>query len=409
MRRLPGAPRHARRRGDTIVEALVATVLLTVAALALLGLTAVLLRDERRGATRVRGAALLEARTAEWHAAPCGGAGGTRVVDGLHERWTVAYDADSLEVLRDSVLAPDDPGQGSLAVAARAGVRAVSRGPRPRRGSTLATLLVGLGIASVVGASLGGVTVALLRAAHRSHARRAARAQLSYGAAVLAWELRDLGHPPHRDRRRRPAARDRLGARRAGAIGGGVACAVGPSAVELHALVVPGAPPTAWWGDAPEAGDVVHLHDEGPTASWRDDAWHARTVDAVDVTGAACATGPLARGAPAPHYRLRLGGAPLPPTVAAGAPVRVSRLRRYLHYRDADGRWQLGQRPLAAGVGPVQPVAGPLAAPGGWPGITVAFAEPRLAVTLRAEIGAGPARWRDSLSVHAALDAQGAP
>ena len=118
MRRLPGAPRHARRRGDTIVEALVATVLLTVAALALLGLTAVLLRDERRGATRVRGAALLEARTAEWHAAPCGGAGGTRIVDGLHERWTVAYDADSLEVLRDSVLAPDDPGQGSLAVAA---------------------------------------------------------------------------------------------------------------------------------------------------------------------------------------------------------------------------------------------------------------------------------------------------
>jgi hypothetical protein len=268
---------------------------------------------------------------------------------------------------------------------------------------------VGLGLASIVGAVLGGVTVALLRAAHRGHARRAVRAQLAQGAAVLAWELRDLAsRGTATDVADLLLAADTALDLRA-PVGGGVACAVGPAAVELHAALDPGAPPTAWWGDAPQAGDVAHLHDEGPTASWRDDAWHARPVDAVDVTGAACATGPLAPGAPAPHYRLRLGGAPLPPTVAAGAPVRVSRLRRYLHYRDADGRWQLGQRPLAAGVGPVQPVAGPLTAPGGWPGITVAFAEPRLAVTLRAEVGAGPARWRASLSVHAALDAQGAP
>jgi Tfp pilus assembly protein PilV len=118
MRRTSALPRSARRRGDTIVEALVATVLLTVAALALLALSAVLLREERRAATRTRAAALLAARVAEWRAGPCDAAGGARVVDGLHERWTVWRDADSLEVLRDSVLAPADPGQGGVAVAA---------------------------------------------------------------------------------------------------------------------------------------------------------------------------------------------------------------------------------------------------------------------------------------------------
>ena len=121
MRRAPALPPRARRRGDTIVEALVATVLLTVAALALLTLSAVLLREERRAATRTRAAALLEARLAEWRAGPCDAPGGARVVDGLHEQWTVARDADSLEVLRDSVLAPDDPGQGSVAVVAMRG------------------------------------------------------------------------------------------------------------------------------------------------------------------------------------------------------------------------------------------------------------------------------------------------
>ncbi|MDF1506129.1 hypothetical protein PYV61_24455, partial [Roseisolibacter sp. H3M3-2] len=245
--------------------------------------------------------------------------------------------------------------------------------PGARRGTTLPSLLVGLVLASIVGATLGAVTVSLLRDAHRAHARHAARAQLAAGAAVLGWELRDLAaHATASDVADLASAGDTALDVRA-AVGGGVACAVGPSAVEQHAARAADAPPTAWWGDAPEAGDVVHLHDEGPSASARDDAWVARPVDAVDVTVTACATGPFAAwGAGAPHFRLRLAGAPLPPTVTSGAPVRVSRLRRYLHLRDADGRWKLGARPLSPTVGQSQPVAGPLAAPGGaWPGLAV--------------------------------------
>jgi Tfp pilus assembly protein PilV len=114
--RTPPAP-----RGDTIVEALVATLLLTVGGLALLSLSAVLLRDERRGAARVRAASLFDERATQWTTQPCGGAGGSRQLAGLHETWTVARTADSLEVLRDSVHAPADPRERPLALTALRG------------------------------------------------------------------------------------------------------------------------------------------------------------------------------------------------------------------------------------------------------------------------------------------------
>ena len=98
------APRRGTaRRGDTIVEALLATMLLTMGVLALVALTIALARDERRLANRRRAATLLAERAAEWLSAPCADVTGARVVDGLQERWSVARAADSLEVLTDSV------------------------------------------------------------------------------------------------------------------------------------------------------------------------------------------------------------------------------------------------------------------------------------------------------------------
>ena len=113
--RPPGAHRAPRppaaRRGDAILEALVATVLLTVGALAFVGLSVVLARDERRLASRRRAAAMVDERTAAWAAAPCADGVGGRVVDGLRERWSVARAADSLEVLVDSIAMPADAGR----------------------------------------------------------------------------------------------------------------------------------------------------------------------------------------------------------------------------------------------------------------------------------------------------------
>ncbi|GLC27895.1 hypothetical protein [Roseisolibacter agri] len=97
-------------RGDTIVEALVALLLLATGALALIGHTATLTRDERRAAARHHAAALLEARAAEWAGAPCADGAGARTVDGLAESWTASRDADSLAILVDSLRAADDRG-----------------------------------------------------------------------------------------------------------------------------------------------------------------------------------------------------------------------------------------------------------------------------------------------------------
>ncbi len=103
------APRpSASRRGDTIVEALVATLLLSVGVLALVGVSVVLSRDERRLASRRRAAVLVAEREAAWASSPCADATGGRLIDGMRERWSVARAADSLEVLVDSVAMPAD-------------------------------------------------------------------------------------------------------------------------------------------------------------------------------------------------------------------------------------------------------------------------------------------------------------
>lgn len=103
------APRpSSARRGGTIIEALVATLLLGVGVLALVGLSVVLARDERRLAARWRAAVMVAEREAVWASSPCGDGTGGRVVDGMRERWSVARAADSLELLVDSVATPPD-------------------------------------------------------------------------------------------------------------------------------------------------------------------------------------------------------------------------------------------------------------------------------------------------------------
>ena len=110
-RRRPTSPRRVRRRsGDTIIEALVACLLLTVGGLSLLGVAATLAREERRATARRRAASVLESRLATWSASPCGPVEGSRRVGGLEERWRTVLDADSVEQLVDSVRVPNDAG-----------------------------------------------------------------------------------------------------------------------------------------------------------------------------------------------------------------------------------------------------------------------------------------------------------
>ncbi len=292
-----------------------------------------------------------------------------------------------------------------------------------RAGFTLPGLLVGLGLSVLVVGLLGSQMVALIRHAHRLHAREQARAQLTQAAAVLSAELRDaVASPSTTDPGDLLLVVDSAVEVRA-PIGGGVACAVGADAVEMLDAVASGAPPVSWWNDAPDVGDVVHLHDDGPQPTWRDDAWHARVVTAIEHGLGVCAAGPFAvwRGAGA-HLRLRLAGAPLPPTMVAGAPVRVTRRRRYVHYRAGDGAWQLGQREWTGAAGTLQPVAGPLGTraaaglvvraldvSGGPVGPLSAVTAARLEIGLAVEHAFPERRWRDSATVRVPLDTGGAP
>ena len=295
-----------------------------------------------------------------------------------------------------------------------------------RRGATLPGVLVGLALTAVVLATLGNAAVTLLRQAHRQHDRTQARAQLAQAAGVLAAELRGAASvATATDVADLLLVADSAVELRA-PVGGGAACAVGPDALELLDAPIDGAPPVAWWHDAPQPEDVVHLLDEGATPRVADDAWHARTIVAVSRGGGACAAGPYAawRGAGA-ALLLRLDGPPLPATLGAGAPVRVTRRRRYVLYRAADDGWQLGQRVWTGGVGTLQPVAGPLAAFGAVDaglsvvaldaaGTPVSGAPPggpvaRLSLIVRAERRWAGRRWTDSAVAHVPVGAGATP
>ena len=295
---------------------------------------------------------------------------------------------------------------------------------RRRRGVTLPGVLIGLSLTALVLALLGSAMVTLLRQAHRQHDRTQARAQLAHGAAVLGAELRTVtAAPSATDVGDVLLVADTALEVRA-AVGGGAAGAAAGDVVELVEAAAAGSPFVSWWADAPQPEDLVHVHDEGATPRIADDAWLARVVVDVERGGGACAVGPLSRWT-STGLRLRLAGPPLPPTLGAGAPVRVTRRRRYVLYRAGDGTWQLGQRAWSGGVASLQPVAGPLSpATAMDPGVSVgAFAGDgtpvggvppsapvaRLRVVLRAERGWAGRRWLDSSVAHVPLDAGSSP
>ena len=295
---------------------------------------------------------------------------------------------------------------------------------RDRRGVTLPGVLIGLSLTSLVLALLGSAMVTLLRQAHRQHDRTQARAQLAHGASVLAAELRNLATASTADDPSDLLLIADTAVEVRAAVGGGATCSAASDAVELVDAAASGAPFVSWWSDVPQSDDVVHVHDEGPSPMIADDVWHARTVVSVEWGAGACAGGPLAQWSGS-GLRLRLGGAPLPSTVGAGAPVRVTRRRRYVLYRAGDGSWQLGQRTWSGGVSSLQPVTGPLnSAVGVDPGLTVAAVAAdgapvaglaplapaaRLSIVVRAERRWAGRRWLDSAAAHVPLDAGSAP
>jgi type II secretory pathway pseudopilin PulG len=213
-----------------------------------------------------------------------------------------------------------------------------------RRGTTLAELLVAVTLASIV---LATATTSLMRQ-QRTGARLAAQAavaaQLRPAAASVVAQLAQVS----------PAAGDLTpGEWRDTALQFRAPVATGITCVAASGIVTLAPPladamPLSGILSPPRAGDSLWFYSDSAGS------WTGRAVtDVTSVRGACDGSG---LGA---SLRLTLAGMD---TVAANAPVRITRQHRLVVYRAAEGGWQLGLREwseAAQELASPQPLAGP--------------------------------------------------
>ena len=213
-----------------------------------------------------------------------------------------------------------------------------------RQGLTLAELLVAFTLAAVV---LGAATMSALRQQH-THARivstLGADAQIRVATQVLAGQLALLD--PLAGDLVQGEAEDTVLQIRA-SVAQSIACQQETNSATFLPDVA-GAVSLGGMASSPRAGDTLWwLADTG---------WLAGQITSVQVVTASC-TNPVA--AAGRTLRVLLSGND---TIAAGAPLRVTRQTRYGLYR-SNGSWQFGQREWNDSTQrfPVpQPIVGPL-------------------------------------------------
>jgi hypothetical protein len=114
----------------------------------------------------------------------------------------------------------------------------------------------------------------------------------------------------------------------------------------------------------PQPGDTAWLLDEGATDIASDDGWIGLHVTAVSLGPDRCIGTPyvdpiLDTGRSS--WRLSVSSDP-PPTVAAGAPIRLTRMARFALYRSGTGEHALGYSDVNPATGTwvaIQPMSGP--------------------------------------------------
>ena len=228
-----------------------------------------------------------------------------------------------------------------------------------RRGTSLVELLVALALFGIVGA-------AALRALDRQArfhtgilAILESRAQHAAAHEALAVELRgtsvaasDIG----------PLTDSSVVFRMP--VGAGLSCDMTSTFIDLGPDSASSGQHFARFRTSPQAGDTAWVFDEGATDSASDDAWRGLAVTAVSRAMGRCAGSPLldpVLDAGRPSWRLAIAVAP-PPTVTAGAPVRLTRRARFALYRGGTGEHWLGfteADPVSGAWITIQPVSGP--------------------------------------------------
>jgi hypothetical protein len=219
-------------------------------------------------------------------------------------------------------------------------------------------MLVSLTLFGLVLTAFGGLLARHERAHATLDARLLAAAQLREGEGALAHH--HLPHAPRAGDNAAGEARDSAIAIRA-VVATGVAC--DPAGLSI-ALPPPAGDPLASLHarlTMPQRFDTAWAWAEGSAGR----SWVPLRVGAVSISTTRCAAAPGSLPWPdGPRLVLAITGvAALPPGLAPGTPLRVTRRVRWSLYRASDRRWWLGFREQAAGSGAlaaVQPVVGPL-------------------------------------------------
>jgi prepilin-type N-terminal cleavage/methylation domain-containing protein len=234
------------------------------------------------------------------------------------------------------------------------------RGFPNRRGFTLTELMIVVVLVSVIGTAL---TLLLMRQQrfHRAVVSITdARARMRDVATILPTDLRSISTSSADI-----LAFDVNSIQFRAFIGTSIVCNY-PSAqvIELPPKTLASGNVLTAWINAPGAGDVAYVYDNGAMAGNVDDTWRrfviTDTVSSTDASWCSSALSPAfttAADNAARRYRITLNGAPDQTRSTRGDVIRFAREVRYSAYQASDNHWYVGYQTCTANANPTLPGA----------------------------------------------------
>lgn len=201
---------------------------------------------------------------------------------------------------------------------------------RPRRGFTLAEMLVSITILAIVGGAVFRVIVKQQQSYKDSTRTAAMQRELRLTGSFLPAEMRSASSAGLDVKSMQEDAVVFLAN-----IGSGIVCdRSGVAQIILPPLNTAHVTTTNWYTQ-PVAGDSLFIYDEGMLKGSEDDAWVRRSIVSIGNSNA-CPGAPstdAALDAGKPRWHVNVSGGALPDSVKTGAVVRFARPVRYQLYQ----------------------------------------------------------------------------